>query len=86
MDLVNDKLSINPRCRSSSWPSALAGWRFGPQMAIRMGDWKLVKAREEGQQGFERRASSGDTTGAQLFNLSVTSGKKTTLPKASPIN
>lgn len=43
-------------------------WRFGPQMAIRSGDWKLVKAPQRGQENF-RRHNDGDTSGAQLFNL-----------------
>src|SRR6266508_1492805 len=44
-------------------------WRFGQQMAIRMGDWKLVKAADTRAPELRRRRGAADTSGAQLFNL-----------------
>lgn len=57
-------------------------WRFGPQMAIRMGDWKLVKAREgrgAAADGFERPATDADLAGAKLFNLATDPGESVDL-------
>ncbi len=62
-------------------------WRFGPQMAIRMGDWKLVKAREArgaAAGGFERRATDEDLAGAQLFNLASDVGERVDLAQKEP--
>ncbi len=47
-------------------------WRFGQQMAIRMGDWKLVRAANAGdgtKGGSQRKSGIQDLTGAQLYNL-----------------
>ena len=62
-------------------------WRFGPQMAIRMGDWKLVKALEArgmASGGFERRATDADRAGAQLFNLATDMGETVDLAAKEP--
>ncbi len=62
-------------------------WRLGPQMAIRTGDWKLVKAREArgpAAAGFERRATEADLAGAQLFNLATDIGEKVDLAAKEP--
>lgn len=62
-------------------------WRFGPQMAIRMGDWKLVKALEArgtASGGFERRATHADLAGAQLFNLATDMGERVDLAGKEP--
>jgi arylsulfatase A-like enzyme len=50
-------------------------WRFGGQLAIRMGDWKLVKARED------KAPLAGKATldGAKLFNLASDIGEQTDL-------
>ena len=45
-------------------------WRFGPQWAIRHGDWKLVKARDIAQPG--------------LFNLAKDVGEQTDLTASHP--
>lgn len=42
-------------------------WRFGSQIAIRKGDWKLTKAREGRDQPLPR--GPADTSGALLVNL-----------------
>lgn len=56
-------------------------WRFGQQMAIRMGDWKLVKAPENRDSEVRRRRSEdpASPSGAQLFNLTNDIGEKTNL-------
>lgn len=62
-------------------------WRFGPQMAIRMGDWKLVKARETrgpAAADFERPATDADLDGAQLFNLATDMGEQVDLAVKEP--
>jgi arylsulfatase A-like enzyme len=49
-------------------------WRFGPQVAVRKGDWKLVKGAEPGAgAGGRRGAASPD--GAKLFNLKADVGE-----------
>lgn len=58
-------------------------WRFGQQMAIRMGDWKLVKA--TGMEGLNtNRGGVADTTGAQLFNLAQDIGEAKNLAGSEP--
>jgi arylsulfatase A-like enzyme len=59
-------------------------WRFGQQMAIRMGDWKLVKAPDTRTNVIQRRAGDADTTGAQLFNLATDPGEKNNLAQREP--
>jgi len=62
-------------------------WRFGPQMAIRMGDWKLVKAREPRGttvEEFENPGTDADLAGAQLFNLAADMGEKVNLAQKEP--
>ena len=59
-------------------------WRFGPQVAIRMGDWKLVKgAGNAGVQGIERSAKS-NLDGAELYNLRNDIGEATNLAVQEP--
>jgi arylsulfatase A-like enzyme len=61
-------------------------WRFGDQIAIRMGDWKLVKGRGEGQQPLANRRNRGEanTQGALLFNLKDDIGEQHDLAAAQP--
>lgn len=56
-------------------------WRFGAQMAIRMGDWKLVKG--AGMPGIAR---GGEATvdGAELYHLSADIGEKQNLAAQEP--
>lgn len=58
-------------------------WRFGQQIAIRKGDWKLVKGAGPGVAG---GAAGGPATteGAQLFNLSKDIGETTNLAEQEP--
>jgi arylsulfatase A-like enzyme len=59
-------------------------WRFGQQIAIRKGDWKLVKG--AGAAGVAGGATSepATTQGAQLFNLTNDIGEKTNLAEQEP--
>ncbi|MBI4664573.1 MAG: sulfatase-like hydrolase/transferase [Verrucomicrobia bacterium] len=62
-------------------------WRFGQQMAIRMGDWKLVKAPGaglQGQGGGLRRDVVNDLAGAHLYNLAKDLGETTNLAGQEP--
>lgn len=59
-------------------------WRFGPQVAIRMGDWKLVKGvGSEGVQAVERSAKS-NMDGAELYHLGKDIGEKANLAAQEP--
>lgn len=53
-------------------------WRFGQQIAIRKGDWKLVKAPGGGAEGGEK-AAVATTQGAQLYNLAKDIGEQINL-------
>ena len=57
-------------------------WRFGQQIAIRKGDWKLVKAPGGGADRGKPGAAS--TEGAQLYNLTKDIGEKTDLAAQEP--
>jgi arylsulfatase A-like enzyme len=48
-------------------PHATLYWRLGAMMAIRKGDWKLVKMPDQPDEG--RPEELSDLTGAQLYNL-----------------
>jgi arylsulfatase A-like enzyme len=58
-------------------------WRFGSQLAVRMGDWKLVKAPGAGAAapGAGGRAT---TEGAHLYNLASDIGEQTNLAEKEP--
>jgi arylsulfatase A-like enzyme len=65
-------------------PHASLFWRFGPQIAIRMGDWKLVKgAGMAGTEAIERQSPSS-TTGAELYNLHDDIGETKNLANSHP--
>jgi len=58
-------------------------WRFGAQIAIRMGDWKLVKAPADGMRPIELR-EPGTVAGAQLYNLAADIGEQNNLAEKEP--
>lgn len=64
-------------------PHAALYWRFGQQIAVRMGDWKLVKApgANATQGEFKTTAS---TEGAHLYNLATDIGEQTNLADKEP--
>ncbi|MGB2717366.1 MAG: sulfatase-like hydrolase/transferase [Vicinamibacterales bacterium] len=58
-------------------------WRLGGMMAIRMGDWKLVKSREGPFVDVDPGALT-DLTGAELFNLANDVGETKNLASSQP--
>jgi arylsulfatase A-like enzyme len=64
-------------------PHEMLLWRFGAQMAIRMGDWKLVKAPGVINSPAERRADA-TPAGAHLYNLATDIGEQTNLAEKEP--
>ncbi len=65
-------------------PHEMLYWRLGPQVAIRKGDWKLVKgAGSAGVEGIERRVKA-NMDGAELYNLASDMGEKTNLAEQQP--
>jgi arylsulfatase A-like enzyme len=60
-------------------PHAALYWRFGEQLAIRMGDWKLVRAHLTLDRVFEDIAKQ-----PMLLNLAEDASEKNDLAKARP--
>ena len=59
-------------------------WRMGQQIAVRKGDWKLVKSAGDGN---ARPGATGDhasTEGAKLYNLTEDIGEKNDLAAKNP--
>jgi arylsulfatase A-like enzyme len=76
------------RGETTDAPHAALYWRFGGQMAIRAGDWKLVKAvtgvgRAGGGGGASRREKA-TVDGAKLFNLANDIGEQTDVTAKHP--
>lgn len=61
--------------KATSVPHATLAWRFGPQKAIRKGNWKLVDVRN-----FDTKTQSG----WQLYDLANDIGEKINLASAKP--
>jgi arylsulfatase A-like enzyme len=63
-------------------------WRFGGSMAIRMGDWKLVKTTggkgRAGGAGAANRREKATVEGAELYNLKDDLGEQTNLAATHP--
>jgi arylsulfatase A-like enzyme len=60
---------------TSAAPHSALYWRFGPQKAVRRGDWKLVDWRD-----FDKKENSG----WQLYNLSQDIGEQHDLASTNP--
>lgn len=58
-------------------------WRFGPQIAIRKGAWKLVKGTNPESQPLERRGAA-TVEGAELYNLDKDIGETNNLAASEP--
>lgn len=59
-------------------------WRFGSQLAVRQGDWKLVKASDVDSRSASTNAIKPTIEGAQLYNLARDSGEQNDLATANP--
>ncbi|HKB02637.1 MAG TPA: sulfatase-like hydrolase/transferase [Gemmataceae bacterium] len=85
-----DGVNLVPYLRGdkAETPHSTLYWRFGGQMAIRMGDWKLVKATvgkgRAGGGGAVSRREKATVEGAQLFNLKDDIGEQTDLAAKLP--
>jgi arylsulfatase A-like enzyme len=70
--------------KESGAPHEALYWRFGQQVAIRMGDWKLVKgAGSPGVEGVERTGKAS-MAGAELYNLKEDIGETNNLAAQEP--
>jgi arylsulfatase A-like enzyme len=66
-------------------PHTALYWRFGEMMAIRLGDWKLVKAPGAGTEaGGVARRGKATTEGAHLYNLAADIGEQNNLADKEP--
>ena len=85
-----DGVNLLPYLRGekSDRPHAALYWRFGGSMAVRMGDWKLVKT-TGGKAGADaagatNRRDKATVEGAELFNLKDDIGEQTNLAASQP--
>jgi arylsulfatase A-like enzyme len=69
--------------KNSGAPHEALYWRFGQQIALRMGDWKLVKAPGGGTVAGEQ-GGKATTAGAQLYNLKQDISEKENLADKHP--
>ena len=65
-------------------PHASLYWRFGPQLALRMGDWKIVKSVGAGVAAENPRAGKATVEGVHLYNLRQDLGEKENLAEKNP--
>lgn len=79
-----DGVNLLPYLRGedSAAPHQALFWRFGAQMAVRIGDWKLVKGPGAGA-GIEENARA-NLAGAELYNLKDDIGETTNLAGRNP--
>ena len=71
--------------KKESPPHEALCWRFGNQMAVRMGDWKLVRGRPNAGDGANRgAAAAARSTQPELFNLATDVGEKNDLSAKQP--
>jgi arylsulfatase A-like enzyme len=68
--------------KASAAPHEALYWRLGGMMAIRKGDWKLVKMSDDAFQADP--AVLADLSGAELYNLKEDIGEKRNLAATHP--
>ena len=69
--------------QKSGSPHEALYWRFGQQIALRQGDWKIVKA-PGGGTGPAEEPGKASTKGAQLYNLKDDIAEKENLAEKKP--
>ncbi len=69
--------------KSSGWPHQALYWRLGDHMAIRKGNWKLVKT-SDGPLKEADPSTFKDLSGAELYDLAADIGEKKNLAPAHP--
>jgi arylsulfatase A-like enzyme len=70
--------------KNSASPHEVLYWRFGPQLALRMGDWKILKAPGAGVSAENPRDGQASTVGVHLYNLRQDLGEKVDLAATHP--
>ena len=70
--------------KDSSAPHAMLYWRFGPQLALRKGEWKILKAPGAGVDPLKPREGKANSAGVHLYNLREDLGEKTNLADSHP--
>ncbi len=70
--------------KNASMPHESLYWRFGRQMALRMGDWKIVKGPPSDEVGPGDLNGKATTAGAELYNLKEDIGEKHNLAEKNP--
>jgi arylsulfatase A-like enzyme len=72
--------------KAAGVPHETLSWRMGPQMAIRQGDWKLVKydRNVEGPVQKSERKAGPPVTAAKLYNLAADVGEANDLAAKHP--
>ena len=70
--------------QNSGAPHEMLYWRFGPQLALRMGDWKIVKAPGAGVDPQKPRDGQASSAGAHLYNLRQDFAEKENLAEKHP--
>jgi arylsulfatase A-like enzyme len=70
--------------KDSSAPHATLYWRFGPQLALRKGEWKILKAPGAGVDPLKPREGKANSAGVHLYNLREDLGEKTNLADSHP--
>jgi arylsulfatase A-like enzyme len=70
--------------KDSSAPHATLYWRFGPQLALRKGEWKILKAPGAGVDPLKPREGKANSAGVHLYNLREDLSEKTNLADRHP--
>lgn len=85
-DAKFDGVNLLPHLRGDETgvPHEALYWRCGPEWAVRMGDWKLVKWVDRSDEGPAARDSKATLEGAKLFNLADDIGETKDLASANP--
>jgi len=70
--------------KNSAPPHESLYWRFGPQIALRMGDWKIVKGAPSHLAGPGNLSGKATTLDPELYNLKNDIGEKDNLAEKNP--